>query len=111
MGISQPKVRVPVCRVVRRARVRIIARTLAAGATDGLTIRNGEHSVDVEVRVDDGEIPGSTLATPLLAEVGVAVLAQDDAGSDTGIGADETCGEKYIGNETLSGRLLVMMKG
>lgn len=91
MRVRQSQIRIPIRRIIRRARIRIIRRTIAAGAADGLTVRHGERGVDVEVRVDHGEIPRGTFASPFGAEVGVAEFAEDDAGGDSGVGADETC--------------------
>lgn len=91
MRVRQSQIRIPIRRIIRGTRIRIIGRTVAAGAADGLTVRHGERGVDVEVRVDHGEIPGGTFASPFGAEVGVAEFAEDDAGGDSGVGADETC--------------------
>lgn len=93
MSVRLAEVRVTIRRVVRRTRVGIVGRTIAARAADGLAIRDGERGIDVEVGVDDGKIPGGTFTAPLGAEVGVAVLAHDDAGSDSGVGANEACKE------------------
>lgn len=92
MRVRQSQIRIPIRRIIRGTRIRIIRRTIAAGAADGLTVRHGERGVDVEVRVDHGEIPRGAFAAPFGAEVGIAEFAEDDAGGDSGVGADETCG-------------------
>jgi len=62
----------------------------AAGvrAGDGLAIAGGERGVDVDRCADMGEVPRRALTAVLGAEVGVAVLGEDDTSSDTSVSAD-----------------------
>jgi hypothetical protein len=92
--------RVAVCLEVGRVVEGLVGSTRRCRARHRLAVRRGEAGVEVELRVDEGEVPRG-LEAAKVAKVAKAVLGQKNTGSDPGVGADEACAthERVKGSE------------